>query len=257
MTVSGYTISGNDAANYNLLQPTGLSAKISTLGVSPTGLAVNNKTYDAKLTATLLNGSVVGLLGDMVSLNNVAATATFADSAVGTGKTVTITGLSLSGTDAYNYFLDSISYTVLADITANVAPPASVLTFILNPKAGTNTTTSSSGGSGAGGTSSSGGSGSGVGSTTEITTAKDVAALLSAKTTVPTTFTVLSTDIVLPEDTEDSPQILNRSTTKYNTGIEDAYQRNSYFYIYPRVNLGSAYYVGAPSADTTSQPVQR
>ena len=86
----------------------------------------------------------------------------------------------------------------------------------------------------------------------DVTTAKDISALLAAKTTVPTTFTVLSAEIVLPESTEAAPQILNRATIKYNTGIDDAYQTKSYRYIYPRVNLGPAYYVGAPSADTPS-----
>jgi len=52
--------------------------------------------------------------GDNISY--VGGTATFADKNVGTGKTVTATGLSLSGTDAGNYTVNSTA-TALADIT--------------------------------------------------------------------------------------------------------------------------------------------
>ena len=50
----------------------------------------------------------------MVSLTG--GTATFADKNVGNGKTVTLTGATLSGRDAGNYILDSVA-TTTANIT--------------------------------------------------------------------------------------------------------------------------------------------
>ena len=44
---------------------------------------------------------------DDVSLDTSGAVGTFDDKNVGTGKTVTVTGLSLSGADAGNYVLSS------------------------------------------------------------------------------------------------------------------------------------------------------
>src|SRR5206468_1885464 len=59
----------------------------------------------------------VGVLGaDDVSLSG--GTATFSSKTVGTGKTVTATGLSLSGAASGNYQLASTSATASADITA-------------------------------------------------------------------------------------------------------------------------------------------
>src|SRR6266852_918644 len=51
-----------------------------------------------------------------VTLNSASATANFASSTVGTAKTVTVSGLSLSGADAANYTLSQPSAS--ADITA-------------------------------------------------------------------------------------------------------------------------------------------
>jgi hypothetical protein len=86
-----------------------------TLTVS---LAVNNKVYDATTTATIsgtptLNG-VVG--SDNVSISGTPSAA-FADKNVGNGKTVNISGLSLTGPDAANYTL-SPSLAVTANITS-------------------------------------------------------------------------------------------------------------------------------------------
>src|SRR5205085_11806504 len=52
--------------------------------------------------------------GDVVSLTG--GTAAFGDKNVGTGKTVTLAGAGLSGTNAGNYILDSVAPTT-ADIT--------------------------------------------------------------------------------------------------------------------------------------------
>src|SRR5205823_6597934 len=55
------------------------------------------------------------LVGDSVTYSG--GTATFADKNVGTGKTVTATGLTLTGTDAANYSVNTTA-TTNANITA-------------------------------------------------------------------------------------------------------------------------------------------
>src|SRR5207237_10161548 len=65
--------------------------------------------------ATVLTRSVIDAVdNDVVTL--AGGTATFDDKNVGNGKTVTLIGAILSGTDAPNYVLDSVATT-----TANIA----------------------------------------------------------------------------------------------------------------------------------------
>ncbi len=90
----------------------------AVLTVSATGLTPQNKVYDGTVNAALDIGSptLVGVLGtDTVTLNTAGATGIFADKHVGTGKAVTITGLTLSGASAGNYTLTQP--TRLANIT--------------------------------------------------------------------------------------------------------------------------------------------
>src|SRR5204862_378332 len=75
-----------------------------------------NKVYDATTAASITSHTLSGVIsGDVVSY--VGGSASFANKHVGTGKTVTATGLSLSGTDAGNYSVNSTALTS-ADITA-------------------------------------------------------------------------------------------------------------------------------------------
>src|SRR5439155_14101170 len=91
------------------------TADISALGITGS-ITAGNKTYDAGTTATIATRSLSGVLGtDAVSY--VGGAAAFGDKNVGTGKTVTGTGLSLSGADAGNYTVNSTA-TTTADITA-------------------------------------------------------------------------------------------------------------------------------------------
>ena len=76
-----------------------------------------NKAYDGTTTATLTQLHADGVVGgDAVTLH--AASATFDTASVGTGKTVTVTGLTLDGAAAANYTLTSATATTTADITA-------------------------------------------------------------------------------------------------------------------------------------------
>ena len=121
VTVNGLTLSGTDAANYTLAtSPVTATADITpaTLTVSATA---NNKVYDASTAATTsLTDDRLG--NDVLNVN--LSSANFSDKNVGFDKTVTVNGLSLSGTDAANYTLDTTSLTVTADIT-----PATLTVF--------------------------------------------------------------------------------------------------------------------------------
>src|SRR6266849_2920037 len=115
MSKNSHALSGTDAGNYVLDAVSTTTADISALHVTGSFTAAN-KTYDGTTSATVLTrspGAVVS--GDAVSLTG--GTATFDTKNVGTGKTVTLSGASLSGTDAGNYVLDAVS-TTTADISA-------------------------------------------------------------------------------------------------------------------------------------------
>ena len=73
-----------------------------------TGITASNKVYDGTTDATLdtSGATLVGVAtGDTVTLEHQRRLGTFDSPDVGTGKTVTVTGLSLSGADAGNYIL--------------------------------------------------------------------------------------------------------------------------------------------------------
>ncbi len=126
VTVSGYSISGADAANYSLVQPMGVSADITPAGLVISGLSVNDKTYDRSLSATLTGGAVTPFTGDAVILDASSASAVFVDWNVGAGKPVTVSGYALIGADAGNYVLTQPSG-LTADIFARSLPVMGVL----------------------------------------------------------------------------------------------------------------------------------
>jgi hypothetical protein len=103
VTVSGYTISGADAANYSLVQPTGVTADITPLTLAVTGVTASDKVYDRSRAAVLFGGAIAPLGGDDVILDSSAAAGLFADKNVGVAKAVTATGFALTGADALNY----------------------------------------------------------------------------------------------------------------------------------------------------------
>jgi ribosomal protein L27 len=116
VTASGFSLTGGDAANYSISQPTGLLANITQYGLSITGVTAQNKVYDSTTAATLAAGSLSGVFGgDTVSLTQ--GTGVFANKNVGTGKTVTASGFSLTGGDAANYSISQPTG-LLANITA-------------------------------------------------------------------------------------------------------------------------------------------
>ena len=120
VTVSGITTTGTDSGNYSLTQPT-TTASITAKGLSVINVTASNRVYDATISATaLLNLGAAALSGvitnDTVTLNTNSATATFASKDVGTGKQVTVAGITIAGADSANYSL--VQPLTTASITA-------------------------------------------------------------------------------------------------------------------------------------------
>jgi hypothetical protein len=112
---SGVTIkdSGNAdvTGNYNITYTDNTSSTINKadLTASATG---SNKVYDGGIVATVAYSG--GVAGDVLSFSG---NAQFGDKNVGTGKTINVSGIAVSGTDAGNYNLLNTTATTSADIT--------------------------------------------------------------------------------------------------------------------------------------------
>lgn len=107
-------LGGGDAGNYVLAQPVGLMGAVAARTITVIGTWVADKVYDGTRLATLLGGSLQGLVdGDAVTLTQ---TGQFADKNAGTTKAVTVAG-SLGGGDAANYVL-----TQPGSLTGTVTP---------------------------------------------------------------------------------------------------------------------------------------
>jgi len=93
-------LSGADASNYTIVEPTGLSGTITPATLTVSGTTVGSKVYNGTAAASLTGGSLVGLIaGDTVTLNQ---SGMFASISPGTGIAVTATD-SLSGASAGDY----------------------------------------------------------------------------------------------------------------------------------------------------------
>src|SRR5436309_12335711 len=115
VTLTGASLTGADAGNYVLDSVATTVANITAKHITGSFTA-DNKEYDGNNSATVLARSLSGAIGgDVVSLTG--GTATFDDKTVANGKTVTLTGASLTGTDAVNYALGSVAATT-ANITS-------------------------------------------------------------------------------------------------------------------------------------------
>ncbi|AYM75696.1 filamentous hemagglutinin N-terminal domain-containing protein [Janthinobacterium agaricidamnosum] len=125
VAVSGITLGGADADNYNLASTVASgTASITPASISAiSGIVAANKVYDGGTAASLnlagasFNGMVAG---DVLSLAGGPVLGAFSDKNAATGKTVNISGLGLAGADAGNYVLASS----LASTTADITPAA-------------------------------------------------------------------------------------------------------------------------------------
>ena len=120
LTFTPFTLTGKDAGNYALTQPTGVEARISPRPVTVSGITAQDKTYDGNTQVTFdyenarLDGNVDG---DKLT---VTAEGSFEDANVG-DKLVNITGLTLGGAEQGNYVLaeQGQQTSATAAITAN------------------------------------------------------------------------------------------------------------------------------------------
>jgi hypothetical protein len=128
-STNSLSLSGSAAGNYTLNGMTG-SVTITAKNLGTTGLSASNKIYDGSNSAalagsaSLLASQAAGAgnssdgkpyTGDALTLSGTPA-ATFADKHVGSNKPVTVTGITLGGAQAANYFLTQPS-----GLTANIA----------------------------------------------------------------------------------------------------------------------------------------
>ena len=121
------------AANYSLANGIA-TGDITQAPLTITGAVANNKAADGITTATLsATGSLSGVLSadsGNVTLVSAGYSANFADATVGTAKTVTITGYTITGSAEANYSLSQPT-----GVTANITTPT---TFYFVPSSGTN-----------------------------------------------------------------------------------------------------------------------
>lgn len=113
VSITGLGLTGRDAGNYSLNPATASSTADITprlLTVSATGVS---REYNGTTAATV-NLSDNRISGDALTL--AYASASFADKNVGTNKPVSVSGISISGTDAGNYTANTTASTT-ADIT--------------------------------------------------------------------------------------------------------------------------------------------
>ena len=124
----GVTINQAASGNYAAASTT-CSITVNTKSLTVTGITASDKVDDGNTTATL-NTTKVNLIGlvtyssgtkakDVVTLDVTSATGTFSDPDAGEGKTVTVSGLTLSGADESKYNL--VQPTTTAAIKANSA----------------------------------------------------------------------------------------------------------------------------------------
>ena len=122
VSVSGITISGTDAGNYSLQNTSTTTAANITARALTVAAIGTNRIYDGTTGAnvTLSDNAVAG---DNLTVSS--AGATFVDKNVGTAKTVTVNGITLTGTDAGNYTVANKAMT-----TADITP--AILTYTAN-----------------------------------------------------------------------------------------------------------------------------
>ena len=140
---TGISISGGtDQENYTLNSITtgSTTANITPKTVTP-AIVANNKCYDGGTTATLSSQYVNDVISpDVVTL--LVTASNFADAAVGAGKLVTASGLTLGGADAGNYTLNGVTTAtntaeiyVIPELSSTLTPTAicNLATFHYNP----------------------------------------------------------------------------------------------------------------------------
>lgn len=116
VTATAWVLSGAKAGNYAL--PTlsdeldDLSADITPKALTITGVTATGRAYNASTTVNITGGALQGVVSPDVVTPEVPATGTIASANAGTGKTVTLAAITLTGADAGNYTLTQPTVTV-------------------------------------------------------------------------------------------------------------------------------------------------
>jgi hypothetical protein len=109
-------LTGEDKDNYTMAAVTGLSAKITPLGIRPSVLA-QNRFYDGTDKATVSANLVLPFVEDQVEIVYDQTTAIFEDSSAGLNKFVSVSGIQMTGgVDRGNYVLLTDTAVTFADI---------------------------------------------------------------------------------------------------------------------------------------------
>lgn len=113
VSLTGMAASGADAANYELVAKTNVTADIFRKAITAS-VVVDSKTYDGTTAASGHVSALDGLIaGDQITLGD--GTYAFTDRNAGSGKQVLVSGIAMSGADASNYIL-TVPATATADI---------------------------------------------------------------------------------------------------------------------------------------------
>jgi gliding motility-associated-like protein len=120
--VNVYAIEQNDLTTANnpnyTISYVGDNFSITKKGITVTVLA-SDKPYDGNTTATVVLSSADIVFGDFIAISSLSAT--FDTKDVGTGKTVTVSGISINGVDVGNYTLFNTFATTTASITGSLS----------------------------------------------------------------------------------------------------------------------------------------
>jgi hypothetical protein len=94
VTVSGFTLSGADATNYNVVQPTGLTANVTPAALTVSTNAVN-KVYDSNTSAP--GAAAVVTTGSLFGADALTGgTFAFVSKNVGNNVTVNVSGVTVN-----------------------------------------------------------------------------------------------------------------------------------------------------------------
>lgn len=132
VTVAGIALAGADAGNYSLQTPSA-SAAVGTIDKATLTAALTgtvSKVFDNTTDATLSgsNYTLTGVVGhDAVALNN-PTSGTYDNVNVGTGKTVSVTGLVLTGAAANNY---TLAANAISGAVGEITPAQLTVTVLL------------------------------------------------------------------------------------------------------------------------------
>ncbi|OYT92643.1 MAG: hypothetical protein CFE43_07230 [Burkholderiales bacterium PBB3] len=126
VVLNGLVLGGADARNYSLgASSTSAVANITPLALGVSTLTAADKVYDGTTSATLLGGVLSGAVpGDSIAL--APTVGSFLDKNVGVNKPVSVSGLSLSGSDAQNYTLGVTN----VNATATINPKSLVVSGV-------------------------------------------------------------------------------------------------------------------------------